>query len=217
MLSKDFNAVVDCSPLQGDTLKRWVFNRLKKYNKTIDTVAYEKLLLFTAGDLWRIDREISKISDYMDEEKESITEELIEKLVYSGPQGNIFKLVDALGEGAYSQAFSHLGALFALQEPPVMILFMIVRQYRLILNALCLLEEGCSESKAAPALGVMPFVARKLFQQAGKYEHSELREIFQILQETDFNIKTGKMEPMLALELVISRISGLRTQIKIHH
>lgn len=210
LLSKDLKAVTDCSPLKGEELKRWVNKRLKKYNKKIDAIAYEKLLVFTEGDLWKIDRELAKISDYMQDDEENITEELVEKLVYSGPRGNIFKLVDAMGEGMYLQAYSHLGAMLAVREAPLMILHMIVRQYRLILNTLCLREEGYTESKAAPALGVKPFVARKLYRQAGHYNRRELTAIFGILLETDFNIKMGKMDPETALEVLIGRIAGLK-------
>ncbi len=85
---------------------------------------------------------------------------------------------------------------------------MVARQFRLILKAFCLREEGDFKIRRhPPRLGVHPFVADKLYRQAQTYGREELREIIRILQETDFRIKTGKMEPELALELLISQIA----------
>ena len=120
---------------------------------------------------------------------------------------SIFNLVDALGEGIPAQSFQYLETLLVLRTPPLQILHMVARQFRLILKAFCLREEGISKSAATPRLGVHPFVADKLYRQAQTYGREELREIIRILQETDFRIKTGKMEPELALELLISQIA----------
>ena len=57
------------------------------------------------GDLRRADTEITKIMAYMYADEQIVTEELVDKLVYSDPRGNIFNLVDALGEGIPAQSF----------------------------------------------------------------------------------------------------------------
>ncbi len=205
------DAVVEFSTLQGDDLKKWVLNRLKRYGKKIDAKAYEKLLLFTESDLWRIDREIAKINDYMDENEDNINTDTIEKLVFSSPQGNIFNLVDALGEGNYKKAFAYLKSLFFHKEFPLIILAMITRQYRLILKAASLKKEGIPHSKAAPLLEVAPFLVSKLFRQADNYKESELYEIIRLLNETDLTIKTGNKitDPEVALELLLARIAAV--------
>lgn len=203
------DAVVMFSPLKGRDLDVWVRSRLHAHDKKADPRALDKLLFIAEGDLRRVDAEISKIVSYMHTDEHYVTEELVDKLVYSDPRGNIFNLVDSLGEGLPEQSFRYLKALLALRTPPLQILHMIARQFRLILKSFSLREEGVSRSAANSELGVRPFVVDRLFRQAQTYRREELREIIRIIQETDFQIKTGKTEPELALELLIGRIAAL--------
>ncbi len=205
---QESDAVVIFSPLKGRDLDAWVRSRLHAHDKKADPRALDKLLFIAESDLRRVDSEISKIVSYMHTDEKIVIEELVDKLVYSDPRGNIFNLVDALGEGVPEKSFRYLKALLALHTPPLQILHMVARQFRLILKAHSLREEGVKRSAAISRLGVHPFVADKLFRQARTYRREELREIIRIIQETDLRIKTGKTEPELALELLIGRIAS---------
>ncbi|GEM_PF-462905 len=209
---KEKMSITDCSPLKGKTLRKWVSDNVKKYGKTIPAPALEKFIWLTDGDMWRLEKEIAKICTYLQDDEEVVTEEVVEKLVYGGPQGDIFKLVDALGEGNFARAYRYLWDLFALRTEPVFILYMITRQFRLILQALDLKKQGYSASQAPSKLGVQPFVAQKIYGQAGRYTRGELRGIYQLLQETDLNIKKGNMEGQVALEVLLGRISALKQE-----
>ena len=211
MLNSDLKTVIDCSALKGDELNKWVMHRMKKRELQLEPKALEKLLLFTEGDLWRLDRELAKISDYMDGGCKVVDEEVVDRLVYSGPRGNIFNLVDALGEGSHKKAFSYLKALFFHREAPLMVLYMITRQYRLIIKAKSLKKEGIPSSKAASLLEAPPFVASKVYRQAENYHEEELREILKLLYETDLGIKTGAAgsDPELSMELLLARIASV--------
>jgi len=203
-------ALIDCSPLEGNDLKKWTARNFKSHGKEIDGQALEKLLWLTEGDMWRLEQEVAKICNYLDEDQSRVTADVVEELVYGGPQGNIFRLVDAVGEGKTLQAYRSLQGLLDQQEPPILIAHMITRQFRLIFQSLSLQEQGLPPASAAEELNVKPFVARKVYQQARSYNRSQLRQIFEVLEETDYNLKTGKLEGPLALEVLISRLANLK-------
>jgi len=209
-LLEKWGVTINCSPLKGETLKRWVKKEASKYGKSINPAALEKLLLFTQGDMNRIAREIDKISCYLEISEKEITSEQVETLVHSDSRGNIFQLVDALGEGDLSRAYLELQSLFAVKEPPVKILYMIVRHFRLLISTLSCLEKGYSRKELASLLQVQPFVASKLHAQAKGYHMKELEDIYRALHQVDIQIKRGKIDPYQGLELILGKIYGVK-------
>ena len=58
----------------------------------------------------------------------------------------------------------------------------------------------------AQAIGVHPYVAKKAWQQAGRFGMRELHGAMQALLETDIAIKTGRMEELAALDVLIAAL-----------
>ena len=54
-------------------------------------------------------------------------------------------------------------------------------------------------------LGVKEFAVRKAKEQAGKFTPKKLKKICDGLQETDFDIKSGRITDKVALELTVLR------------
>ena len=54
--------------------------------------------------------------------------------------------------------------------------------------------------------GLHPFVVRKTYYQCNQFSFSELKKIYQKIFKIDFNIKTGKIEPGIGLDLLIAEI-----------
>jgi len=208
-LLEDRGAVVDCAPLKGAALKKWVTRRVKNNGKEIHPAAAEKLVMAAEGDMLRLTFELDKIFSYMEDETVAITPEIVDELVTSNPRGNIFALVDALGEGDLSTAYLQLQALYALGEPPLKILFMIVRHFRLLLSAHSLCRKGYTSRELPGMLQVHSFVARKLVAQSGRFTSSELGEVHRLLHRADLEIKTGRLDPYRGLELLVGELNSV--------
>ncbi len=54
--------------------------------------------------------------------------------------------------------------------------------------------------------GLHPFVVRKSYDQSRQFSLSDLKKIYQKIFQIDFDVKTGKVEPEMALDLLISSI-----------
>ena len=92
------------------------------------------------------------------------------------------------------------------------LLTMIARQVRLMLSIKDLLgEQGMTLAQASKEVGIRHrFIADKLLTQSRLFEESELEGLVQRLVEIDHRIKTGRIEGVLALELLILGICQRR-------
>jgi DNA polymerase-3 subunit delta len=202
-------AVVECSPLKGEALRRWINERVDLAGKKIDPQALELLMLSGESNLWRLQHEVEKFATYLEDDQEMITAPVVELLLSGERHGSVFNLVDALGEGDRGAAFERLQQLLRRREPPLKIFFMIARHFRLLLETRLLQEEQGGRPDYAAELKLPPFVAQKLRQQARSYSPGLLQEVIILLQQEDHKIKTGRADPELALETVVAGIGRL--------
>ena len=71
-----------------------------------------------------------------------------------------------------------------------------------------LAERGIASDQATAQLKLHPFVARKTAEQARNFSLPQLEAIYQKLLDTDIAIKTGRHEPMLALDLLVVELTS---------
>ncbi len=205
-----YGTVMECSPLKGNALASWLRNKASVLDKKIDSQALDKMLLAGNHDLNFLSNELSKYAAYLGSDQEIITTEVVEKLSSGDIQGDVFKLSDAMAEGNIITAQRILDLLFRRREKPLLIFFMLVRHYRLLLQAHSMMKDGLPQQEFASSLGVHPFVAGKLREQAVLYSGHVLEEALISLQDADRQIKTGRIEPERALELILSRIDYIQ-------
>ena len=79
---------------------------------------------------------------------------------------------------------------------------MINFQFRNIFEVKDLMEK----KKPLALSGLHPYLIKKSSQQARKFTLPELKKIYRKLFEVDYKIKTGKIEPQLGLDLLITEI-----------
>ncbi len=209
-LIDEHGAAVECATPKGDTLATWIRKKAEKLGKKIDRAAVERLMLAGDHNLHYLSNELEKYCSYLGNEEDTITAVTVETLFSGDLQGNVFKLADALAEGSLAGAQDLLELLLRRREQPLLIFFLLTRHYRMLLQGYSLLEEGRSGADLASALGVQPFVARKLKSQVSRYNRRTLEEAMLTLQKTDYEIKTGCLEPNQALKLVLSRIDHMQ-------
>jgi len=197
---------VECAALKGDELASWISRKAESLGKKIDRSAVDRLLMSDNHSLHFFSNELEKYATYISEKEKIITDSTVDLLFAGDLESTVFKLTDALAEGDHDRAQSQLERLLGRREKPLPIFFMLVRHYRLLLQACCLVEEGLPLSEITSTLAVHPFVARKLRDQATTLDRRALEDIYIDLQKTDLQIKTGILDPVQALRVILSRI-----------
>lgn len=203
MLKKDW--AVPCEPVKGSSLSMWIRKKLQQQNKVMDSEAQQLLTQRTGNNLHRLENELHKIFCYIGEEK-VITREAVDLLVTGSVEVSIFELVDSLGKRDKKQAFILLQGILRMNEHPLKILTMIARQFRLLIQAKSCLKEGIPRREIASLLRVPPFVVNKLLAQAENFTPSELAKALILSHETDVKIKTGRLDPYEAMDLLLAGI-----------
>jgi DNA polymerase-3 subunit delta len=137
------------------------------------------------------------------------TLEDVEALVPPDLRSNIFKFVDALGVGDRGEALELLKALLSANEPPLRIVYMMRRQFRLLARARALFEGGASRSEVTSTLKVPPFVVHKLEEQSQKIGEEDLERALVLTLELERGLKGGKdLGDELQVELAVMELSN---------
>lgn len=188
----------------------WIIQRARShYDAEIDGRAAQALASVIGEDLRRADNELVKLALYVNGER-PITEADVAALTPYVAEASIFAMVDAMALGQGEQAMTLLQHLLE-QEPRdegFGLYGMIVRQFRLLLIAKEHLELEGSRQGLAEALGTKSrFVADKAADQSRKFSLEQLELIYRSLQEYDLKMKTGRIAPRLALDLLIAGLA----------
>lgn len=189
------------------TLKRWVLGMMKKENKRISESALNELLEKTGTDMENIRKETEKLFCYcMD--KEVITEADIEEICTKRITNHIFDMVSAIADKKQKRALELYYELLALKEPPMRILFLIARQFNLLLQVKELRQKGYQNKAIGEKVGLPGFIAGKYVTQASRFETADIREALEACVAAEEDIKTGKMNDTMSVELLIIRYSS---------
>jgi DNA polymerase-3 subunit delta len=196
---KEF-AAPDLKKLPG-----WIAERVKQKGGAIEPEAIKELAAHIGGDLRLLDSEIEKLLTYR--ANQPIRGQDVRALVASVSESSIFDLVDAIGRRETHQALQLLHDQLSHNAAPIYLLSMITRQFRMLLQLRDLSERGKTVDQAAAQLKLHPFVARKTSDQARNFTLPQLEAIYRKLLDADIAIKTGRSEPMLALDLLVVELT----------
>lgn len=187
---------------KGAAMARWIQARAKEHGGGFDHQAAGLLASLVGEDTRLADQEIQKLLLYVNF-KRHVESDDVAHLTAHALEGDIFALVDALGNRNGRAASTMLHRLLA-EDDPLRIFGMVIRQFRLLLLAREVLDQGGNESHVASQLHVHPFVAKKVTAQARGFTLPALEEIYHSLLEVDEAIKTGQMEASLSLDVFIA-------------
>lgn len=195
-------------PVQGEaTLKKWILGMIKKEGKQITEPALYYFLEKTGTDMENIRTELEKLMCYC-MEKEAIREEDIEAVCTKRISSHIFDMINAMANKKQKKALDLYYDLLALKEPAMRILFLITRQFNLLLQVKELKAKGLDNKSIGAKISLPPFVTGKYAAQAARFRTSDLRAALESCIEAEESVKTGKMNDRMSVELLIVRYSA---------
>lgn len=185
----------------------WIIKRAKsEYKVQIDNRAAIALAAVVGDDMRLADNELIKLVSYV-EPGQPITEDDVAALTPYVPEANIFKMVDAIAEGRGQVALELMHRLMRDKKQDAFSIYgMVIRQFRLLL----MMKAVRGGENPAQVLKVKPFVADNLKRQARIFSDEQLERIYRALHETDIKIKTGTIDPELALDLFVASVATSR-------
>ena len=206
--SRMYKAVKACGSIgefkQQDekTLMRWAAGILGKNGRKITQRDVELLLSMTGTDMGNLRMELEKLISYT-EGREVVTGEDIRAVCTTQTTNKIFDMVRAVTEKNQKRALDLYYDLLALKEPPMRILFLLARQFNLLLQVKELQRLGCDQKTIASRTGLQSFVVRNYTGCTGRYTTAQLRQAVEDFTQTEEEVKTGRLSDVLSVELLI--------------
>jgi DNA polymerase III subunit delta len=193
--------------------KRWEMPRrieaeAKKQGGEIEPDAAACLSERVGEDTRIAAQEITKLLTYVNFER-PVNLADVEKVSIVSAQGNVFELVDALGAGDGKKAQRVLHQLLE-DEEAFELWGMVIRQFRLLLQAREILDENGSQAEIQKELELHEYVAGKVITQARRFSMPALESIYHKLLEIDEAAKTSQVPLDLALDTLIVELTRSR-------
>lgn len=206
-LVRPLGEVQEFTPPKGRDLSLWIAQEVRRQGAEITPAACDLLAATVGTDTAILRREVEKLAIYVGPQGR-IDERLVAELASEARLSDIFALVDAIGQRRRARAMLELRRLLQAGQHPLYILSMIVRQFRLLLEVKGLPPGDRRPEQVARILGLHPFVAEKVVAQAQRLQREELQRIYSRLVEVDREIKTGRRDGEVALELAVVEVAG---------
>ena len=186
--------------MKGRNLLDWI-NNIARIEKVFINPDAAQLLVYTVGeDLQTLMQEIKKMALYVGENKQ-IDLDVVKSLTARTLEQNIFTLIEKVANVEIEQAIRMFYDLLKNKEEPIKIVALLARQFRIMLFAKELAQKGYSNQQIGAQIGAHPYVVQLALQQAKRFSDQKLKKIMERLAEMDYEMKTGKKDKVLALEL----------------
>lgn len=204
---KKEGAVIEFATQSEELLTRWILSRLKKEGKNITGPVMQLFLSKTGTDMGNIDRELEKLICYT-LGKDVITAEDVEAIATEQTTNKIFEMVNAIAEHNQRRALDLYYDLLTLKEPPMRIMYLITRQFQILLNIRDMSGRGFDNHTMAQKAGIPDFTVRRNVSQAKGFTIGQLKAALREGADLEESVKTGRMNDQMAVELFLMRYSA---------
>lgn len=199
--------IVNCDPLQGAAMTRFIAGEAKRRRLSIGNVPAEALAERTQGDLNAIVSELDKLASVCTGQ---ITIGDIERYVPESEELNMFRIYDSLAAGKHKQAFREVMHLVSEDANPIGFVTFLANTFRQMLVARACRDARFSDRKTIECVceetGAKEWAARRAFQHCTRFTASKLRDNVQLLASVDFGAKQGMYELERDLYPILERL-----------
>lgn len=175
---------------------------IKRREASIDEDALDLLLSRIGNNLGQMAMEVDKLCLYT----KQIDVHAVDVLVTKPLEENVFELTSALLNKERQKMFSIYHDLLVLNEEPVKLIVLLANQMRLLYQVKLLDRKGYTDKEIASILAVNPYRLKYVRQGGKDFEIQELLQCLDQLSVLDVNIKTGKVDKKLGLELFMMKV-----------
>lgn len=226
---KEKGRIVEMGRQDEKTLLYWIAGNVRKEGRQIKESTARYLVSKTGTDMENLEKELEKLFSYTlpeaslsasagadhleGRDKEAsenieITVKDIDAVCTTQISNKIFDMIEAVAAKHQKKALNYYYDLLALKEPPMRILYLLARQFRILLQVKDLLDRGNDKAQIAKAAKLHPFVAGKYMQQCRTFTSAELKGIMEEAANTEELVKTGRLNDVMSVEIFIVKFSA---------
>ena len=196
---------IDCQRLNQSMCEGFIADRSKKLNVQITKEAATLLTELTIRNLGKIDTELNKLALFV-ADKGIIEVGDVQASVKQELEYQIYEISDLLASKKITRAMQIVNDLIAKKEEATTILSMLTSNFRRLYYAKISPDDNAT---LARNLGVKEYAIKIAREKQAKLGAMALKNINEMLLETDYMIKSGKMPADLALNYAMLQINSL--------
>lgn len=207
---KDIGYVCEMSEQNQAALEQWIVGILDQNGMKITKNTVEKFLNDVGTDMENITKELDKVISYA-WGRDVITDKDIDAVCSVQISSKIFDMIDAMSNKNRAKALELYQDMMSLKEPPMRILFMLARQFNIMLQVKELLDRGVASSDIASKVGIQPFIVGKITRQLGMkngFSSTVLTKAMRDCVEIECDIKNGRMDDRAGVEMILIKYSA---------
>ena len=175
---------VSAKRLDDGSLKEIISSELKNCGKIITSDACQKLIEACCNYYSLIANELAKLKACDDIE---ITDKTIENIVCKETEFTVFELTDALSKRDADKAIS----LLNLMPKDTKTFSLVLNHFR---RLFFVAVSGGTDRELSELLGVKEYAVTKARQLSKNFSKIQLKNIYEMLNDVDFYIKSGQMQ-----------------------
>lgn len=204
---KDIGRMVEFKTPDEKMLTRWVLTVLQKNGKKLTQPTMQLFLEKAGNSMGNIDRELEKLICYVGD-REIIQMDDVEEICTGQTENRIFDMIHMMAEKRQKEALELYYDLLALKEPPMRILFLLVRQFNILLQVKTMVAAGMEQNQIADRAGLRSFTIRRYRSEAGHFSVQKLKEALRDCVRAEEDVKTGRLDDRLSVELILVKYSA---------
>lgn len=204
---KDIGRMVEFKTPDEKMLTRWVLTVLQKNGKKLTQPTMQLFLEKAGNSMGNIDRELEKLICYVGD-REIIQMDDVEEICTGQTENRIFDMIHMMAEKRQKEALELYYDLLALKEPPMRILFLLVRQFNILLQVKTMVAAGMEQNQIADRAGLRSFTIRRYRSEAGHFTVQKLKEALRDCARAEEDVKTGRLDDRLSVELILVKYSA---------
>lgn len=197
-----YGFLVEVQELQNDQYPNYIVNYLKNKKYEIEKSACEELLSRTEYDLNLIMQELEKLMLYCFDNK-LIDLNAVQKLVSKNLEENIYELTNSLLNYNNNRTIEIYYDLLTKNEDPIRIMNSIITKVRQLIHTKILIDKKYSQDDIKNYFNIKSGATYYLIKDAKNMSFEHLESMLEKLSQLDYDIKTGKIDKKLGLELFI--------------
>lgn len=194
--------------LSENELVNWILSIFKDNNKNISTKEALYIIRNIGFNMEILLNEINKLISFKSSGTK-ITINDIDNICTKSIESKIFDLINFMSNKDMDNAIKIYKNLIINKTSPFVILNMISRQFRIILQTKYLYNKNYSINNIASELELRDFIVKEAIKQSKNFSIKILLQAINECLEIDNNIKTGKIIDEIAIELLIIKYSTL--------
>lgn len=202
---KNVARIIDYPDPEEIELKGWIVRSFDANGIDIKDDALTLLLEYIGDDQARLSQEIDKLSSYVGKGG-TIRKEDIKLLVPKNINNEIYLLIKAIINHDLALTNQIYDNLITHTKDSLTIFSLISNKFKELLSTYRLLKYGYSQSDIAKFYNVSTGKAYYIVQEARAFKLSDLEFYIDKLAELDYQIKSGKLDKTIGLELLLLKL-----------